>query len=115
MQVVAEREEAKWAEAERLEAERLEAERLEAERLEAERIEAERLEAARAEATRKEADSASSSNSRIDSMEKALEIVQEEKAIIKQKLEQHDASHADMKNMLAAILAKISGPSPSQS
>ena len=75
------------------------------------------IEAARAEAARQEAERvivvsepASSSDSRITSVEKALEKVQEEQAVIKQKLEQQDASHSTMKDMLAQILAKISGP-----
>ena len=79
------------------------------------------LEAARAEAARQEAERilvvsepASSSDSRITSVEKALEKVQEEQAVIKQKLDQQEASNVTMKDMLAQILAKISGPSSSQ-
>ena len=47
-------------------------------------------------------------------MEKVLEKVQEEQAVTKQKLDQHDASNATMKDMLAQILAKLSGSSSSQ-
>jgi hypothetical protein len=111
MQVVAEREEAKRAEAERLEAERLEAERIEAERLEAERAEAARQEAARVAVS---SEPASSSDSRITSVEKALERVQEEQAIIRQKMDTHEADSATMKGMLSQILAKLSGSSSSE-
>src|ERR1044072_3719529 len=114
------------AEAERLECLRAEAElvraaqaREEAERAEAERLEAEWLEARRAEAARSErvivvSEPAPVSDSRISSVEKALEKVQEEQAVIKQKLDQQEASNANMQNMLLQILAKLSGPSSSQ-
>ena len=53
------------------------------------------------------------SDSRISSVEKALEKVQEEQAVIKQKLDQQEVSNATMKDMLALILSNISGPSSS--
>ena len=94
--------------------EREEEERAEAERLEAEWLEARRTEAARQEAASVIVDSgpASSSDSQITSVEKALEKVQEEQEAIKQKLDKQEASSANMQNLLAQNLGKLSGPSP---
>ena len=112
--------EALRAEEARVQAEKEEEARAEAARAEAAKLEAEQAEAARAEAERQEAmacvvsGSASSSDPRLTSVDKTLEKVQEEQEVIKQKLTQQEVSNANMQNMLAQILAKLSGPSTSQ-
>src|ERR1044072_5482800 len=94
------------AEAEKAEFLRVQAEMLqtEEEREEAVMTEAEKLEAARLAAS---SESASNSDSRLSIVEQKLDEFTEEQAIIKQKLEQHDAANATMTNMLTQILNKL--------